>query len=107
MANRLIGGGDLTGNQLVTIHRELGTALCALGRDDLAREAFAVLLGQQPDAELDGVRTSPKVLRVFEQARDARAADEPAQPQPARPRTAPEKKREPRPERKVKGPSGR
>lgn len=83
MANRLIGGGDLSGSQIVTIHRELGNALCALGRDDLARDAFVVLLGQQPDAEFDSMRTSPKVLRVFEQARKALArfeATEPAEP---------------------------
>jgi len=73
MANRLIGGGDLSGSQTVTIHRELGTALCALDREDLAREAFLVLLGQQPDAELDSVRSSPKVLRVFDDARKSHA----------------------------------
>jgi len=71
LANRLIGGGDLSASQVVSIHRELATALCALGRDDLAREAFATMLEEQPDAELDGVRTSPRVLRVFEQAQKA------------------------------------
>jgi hypothetical protein len=96
MANRLIGGGDLSGSQIETVHRELGTALCALGRDDLARDAFKVLLGQQPDAELDGVRTSPKVLRVFEEARKELAAAE----KPASERGA--KKPEPRAERKAK-----
>jgi len=65
IANRLIGGGDLTGSQMVTIHRELATALVALGRDDLARDAFVVVLAQQPDVELDSVRTSPKVLKAF------------------------------------------
>jgi len=73
MANLLIGGGDLTGSQIVTVHRELGTALVALGRDDLAEQAFRVLLAQQRDAELDTVRTSPKVLRVFELARKSAA----------------------------------
>ncbi|MGD8863844.1 MAG: LysM peptidoglycan-binding domain-containing protein [Myxococcales bacterium] len=68
MANRLIGGGDLTGSQQVTIHRELGTALVALGREDLAADAFRVVLSQQPFAELDGIRTSPKVLAVFREA---------------------------------------
>jgi LysM repeat protein len=68
LANRLIGSGDLSASQIVSIHRELATALCALGRDELAKDAFATMLEEQPDAELDGVRTSPKVLRVFEQA---------------------------------------
>jgi LysM repeat protein len=72
LANRLIGGGDLSASQIVSIHRELATALCALGRDEAAKEAFATMLEEQPDAELDGVRTSPKVLRVFEQAQRER-----------------------------------
>lgn len=69
LANRLIGGGDLSGNQAVTINRELGTALVALGSDEMALEAFSALLDQQPDAEFDSVRTSPKVLRIFDEAR--------------------------------------
>ncbi len=73
LANRLIGAGDLTGSQIVTVHRELASALVALGSDDLAREAFLVVLAQQPDTELDGIRTSPKVLKVFESARKALA----------------------------------
>ena len=39
-------GGDLTGNQIVTIQRELGTALVALGRRDLAQEAFVTAVDQ-------------------------------------------------------------
>jgi LysM repeat protein len=73
LANRLIGGGNLTGSQTVTLHRELGTSLVALGREDLAKEAFRTLLAQQPDAELDSIRTSPKVLRAFDEARKALA----------------------------------
>jgi LysM repeat protein len=71
MANRLIGADDLSGSQVVSIHRELATALCALDQDQLAQQAFEALLEQQPDAELDSIRTSPKVLRVFEEARKA------------------------------------
>jgi LysM repeat protein len=73
MANRLIGGADLTGSQVVTVHRELGTAFVALGREDLAKEEFLALLAQQPDAELDSIRTSPKVLKAFDDARKALA----------------------------------
>jgi nucleoid-associated protein YgaU len=73
MANRLIGGDDLSGSQIETVHRELGTALCALGQEELAQQAFEMLLEQQPDAELDTIRTSPKVLRVFDAARKAYA----------------------------------
>ncbi len=74
MANRLIGVGDLTGNQIVTIQRELGTALIALERDDLALEAFKTMLEKQPDAEFGIGTTSPKVLRVLEEAKKALAA---------------------------------
>jgi LysM repeat protein len=80
LGNRLIGGGDLTGSQIETVHRELGIAFVALGRDDLAKNAFRNWLTQQPDAEFDSVRTSPKVLRVFEDARKSLAV---AAPSPA------------------------
>ncbi|MDD9944493.1 MAG: LysM domain-containing protein [Myxococcales bacterium] len=75
LANRLIGMGDLTGNQVVTIQRELGTALVALDRNEAAQAAFAEALKQQPDMELDLARTSPKVRAVFEMAR-SRASQE-------------------------------
>jgi len=77
MANRLLGGGDVTAGQTVAIQRELGTALVALGRDDLAQEAFAAILVEQPFTELDTVRTSPKVLAVFERAQAAVAEQKP------------------------------
>lgn len=83
MANRLIGVGDLTGNQVVSIERELGTALVALDRDDLAAAAFARMLEKQPDAELAIGTTSPKVLRVLQDAKKSHAAARAAQAQGA------------------------
>jgi phage tail protein X len=74
MGNRLIGNGDLTSSEVVTINRELGTAYVAIGSDELARDAFSALLAQQPDAEFDSVRTSPKVLHALEEARKVLAA---------------------------------
>lgn len=71
LANQLLGWGELTGNQLVTVQRELGTALIALDRDDLAFEAFKSLLEQQPDVELGLGDTSPRVLKVLDRARRA------------------------------------
>lgn len=71
MANRLLGLGQLTGNQLVTIQRELGTALIALDREDLATDAFKLMLEQQPDVELGLGDTSPRVLRVLEAAKQS------------------------------------
>ena len=75
LANRLIGAGQLTGNQVVTIQRELGTALVALDREDLALEAFKALLAQQPDVELSLGDTSPRVLHALDNAKRALAAE--------------------------------
>ena len=69
LGNRLLGRGDLTGTQVVTIQRELGTAFVAMGEDELAAKAFAAALSEQPDMELDMARTSPRVLAVFDRAR--------------------------------------
>jgi hypothetical protein len=71
LANRLIGASQLTGNQVVTIQRELGTALVALDREDLALEAFKALLEKQPDVELGLGDTSPRVLHVLDSAKRA------------------------------------
>lgn len=76
LGNRLLGSGDLTGNQIVTIYRELAVAYVALDRDDMARDAFGSALERQPDLELDTRRTSPTVLRAMEAAREARAEAE-------------------------------
>lgn len=65
MGNRLLGEGDLTGNQKVSVFRELGTSYVALGSNELAIDAFVQALTQQPDLELDTARTSPKVLEQF------------------------------------------
>jgi hypothetical protein len=78
LASKLLGAGDLTGNQIVTIQRELGTAFVALGRDDLAREAFVAALVQQSDLDLDLARTSPRVLGVFAKAREQHQAQKKA-----------------------------
>ena len=77
LGNRLLGGGQLTGNQIVSIQRELGTAYVALARPDLAVEAFTAALSVQPDLELDVARTSPTVLRAFQQAKNATGEEPP------------------------------
>jgi LysM repeat protein len=69
LGNRLLGAGELTGNQIVSIHRELGVAYVALEREDLAVSSFREVIARQPDAELDSIRTSPKVLAAFHAAR--------------------------------------
>jgi LysM repeat protein len=78
LGNHLLGGGQLTGNQLVTIQRELAVAYVALDRTDLAIDSFYVALGQQPDFEIDTQRTSPRVLDALRQARE-RFAQRPPQ----------------------------
>lgn len=82
LGNRLLGAGELTGNQIVTIQRTLAVAYVALSRDDLAIDAFREALARQPDLELDSRRTSPTVLRAFEEARE-RGPAESAEPTPA------------------------
>lgn len=89
LASKLLGAGDLTGNQIVTIQRELGTAFVALGRDDLARDAFVAALVQQPDLDLDLARTSPKVLAVFARAREHHQAQKKAAATPKPPTAVP------------------
>lgn len=66
--SRLLGGGYATRNQTVTIQRALAVAYVALGRSDLAVQAFREVLDRQPDLELDAVRTSPTVMRAFREA---------------------------------------
>ncbi len=69
LGNRLLGGGELTGNQIVTIQRELAVAYVALDRSDLAEAAMMEALERQPDLELGSDRYSPTVLEAFTGAR--------------------------------------
>lgn len=75
LGNRLLGSGELTGNQELSIQRELGSAYVALEREDLAMRAFQRALERQPDLELDSAKTSPRVLRAFARAQQAQADD--------------------------------
>jgi nucleoid-associated protein YgaU len=69
MGNRLLGAQGLTSTQAVTIQKELGVAYVALERVDLAEASFRAALALQPNLELDTVRTSPRVLDVFNRAK--------------------------------------
>jgi LysM repeat protein len=71
IGNQLLGSGQLTGYQEISIERELATAYMALAREDLAVQAFSEALKKQPDLELDSVRTSPRVLKALELAKKA------------------------------------
>lgn len=70
LGNRFLAGGGLLSTQVVTIQKALAVAYVALGRDDLAVAAFRAALTLQPNLELDTVRTSPRVLAVFESAKE-------------------------------------
>jgi hypothetical protein len=83
LGNRLLGSGRLTGNQVVSIHRELATAYVALNRVDLAVQAFRTALRRQRDLELDVTRTSPTVLRALEEARERERSEPRAAPSDA------------------------
>lgn len=72
LGNQLLGHPQRTGNQEISIQRELAVAYVALDREDLAVRAFERALEKQPDLELDSVRTSPRVLATLEEARAAR-----------------------------------
>lgn len=80
LGSRLLGAG-VTVAQSLSIQRELGTAYVALGRQDLAVEAFASALRRQPDLELDGLRTSPTVMAAFQAARQMLETEAAAQEQ--------------------------
>lgn len=77
LGNQLLGTGQLTGNQELSIQRELATAYVALGREDLAAASFEQALERQPDLELDSVRTSPRVLNALASAKQAREHKKP------------------------------
>lgn len=69
LGNQLLGRGQLTTAQEVTIQRELAAAYVALDRRDLAVAAFKAALKRQPNLELDTVTTSPKVLDALQEAK--------------------------------------
>lgn len=81
LASRLLGTGKLAATQVVTLQRVLGSAYVALGRPQLAAEAFREALRLQPDLELSRIETSPKVLRAFEAGKEL-LAREPKEPDP-------------------------
>jgi hypothetical protein len=72
LGNELLGHPQRTGNQEISIQRELAAAYVALDREDLAVVAFSRALEKQPDLELDSVRTSPRVLATLEAAKNLR-----------------------------------
>jgi hypothetical protein len=60
--NRLLGGGGLTHPQLATVHRALLEAYVALDARPAAAAACAAWRSNEPNASLNPVRVSPKIL---------------------------------------------
>jgi tetratricopeptide (TPR) repeat protein len=69
-AHHLIGRGKLTVPQQIGVHKYLGFAYVALGQKQLAIEAFTKAIVLQPAMELSTITTSPKILKVFHEAKD-------------------------------------
>lgn len=69
---RLLGSGEPSEAQLAEAFKLLAVAYVALDQPALARRAFAQVLRRQPDYEPDPITTSPRVIRVFLAAKQAR-----------------------------------
>ncbi|MCP4197308.1 MAG: LysM peptidoglycan-binding domain-containing protein [Proteobacteria bacterium] len=70
IAYRLIGKGKLTVPQQIGVHKYLGFAYVALGKEQRAIEAFTKAIVLQPAMELSTITTSPKILKVFHEAKN-------------------------------------
>jgi tetratricopeptide (TPR) repeat protein len=89
-ASRLIGYGHLTVPQEIGVHNYLAYAYVALGEKSLAVAAFKRALTLQPDMELSTITNSPKILAVFNEAKQALVKQKKASPGP--PAGGPDKK---------------
>jgi Flp pilus assembly protein TadD len=72
IAGRLIGRGGLTVPQEIGIHNYLAFTYVALGEEALAIEAFGRAIELQPGMALSTITTSPKILTVFNRAKEAK-----------------------------------
>jgi tetratricopeptide (TPR) repeat protein len=70
IAYRLIGRGKLTVPQQIGVYKYLGFAYIALGKEKSAIEAFTKAIVLQPAMELSTITTSPKILKVFHEAKN-------------------------------------
>jgi hypothetical protein len=82
--NKLLGAGDLAKPELAAIHRQLLEAYVAEGTTGLAETACAAWREADPDAVLDPVTLSPKIVRAC-----MASATEVTSPSAAEPRLEP------------------
>jgi hypothetical protein len=81
----MLGYGDLARPDLASIHRALTEAYVALDAQGLAETACAAWREADPDAALDPIEMSPKILRVCVNAASSHPAPPPPEPSAAPP----------------------
>jgi hypothetical protein len=70
-ARRLLEYANLSDTAYAEIHKYIAFSLIAQGKSELAKERFAMLLSLYPTYSLDPVLTSPKILVIFNEAKQA------------------------------------
>jgi hypothetical protein len=69
-ARRLIEHGGLDDSAKAEIHRYIAASLIAQGKPELAKERFTMVLHLIPSYTLDPIYTSPKILAIFNEAKE-------------------------------------
>jgi hypothetical protein len=82
LAEKLLVPGKITEAQKLGVYQYQAFAYVALGERGMALEAFRKALALQPDMDLSPITTSPKILKVFREAKDGMAGA-PAKPRPS------------------------
>ena len=77
-ARRLLEYANLTDTAYAEIHKYIAFSLIAQGKNELAKERFTMLLGINPSYSLDPLLTSPKILVIFNEAKQAFFSRRPA-----------------------------
>jgi len=70
-ARRLLENANLNDTAFAEIHKYIAFSLIAQGKRELAKERFTKLLSLYPTYSLDPVLTSPKILFIFNEAKQA------------------------------------
>ncbi len=81
LGKRTIIEENLDTKEELEIRRLMAFSYVALGLNEDAAEEFAIILSRDPDYTLDPVLTSPKIVSIFESAREIRTRVEVALPE--------------------------
>jgi hypothetical protein len=68
-ARRLLEYSNLNDTAYAEIHKYIAFSLIAQGKSELAKERFVMLLSIYPTYSLDPVLTSPKIIAIFNEAK--------------------------------------